>query len=353
MRIIIAVVLAALFLICILMDQAYRALPIKELRRRARHGHSPEAKAIYKMASFGKSVEALLWIIGTISVAALFLMAASQSGWLAILLVVLASWIMATSSPLEKLDGALGKLAAKLSPLFVILLSYGQPLLGRLVMRRRPKNHAKIYEKDDLVELLRAQSNYTDTRLKNEELELAAGALSFAAKPVSEIMLPASEIKYVSAGSAVGPLLMDELHKSGASYFPVTKTASSDKPEVIGTLYLRDVVNHKDLGTVREVMHGSIEYINESQNLYEALSAFMKVQTHMFLVVDSFGEIVGMLTLDKVLEQILGKLPQSNFDNYENPEAVAKIEEYQTVVQEAVEEVVDNQVDEEERHPKD
>jgi Mg2+/Co2+ transporter CorB len=98
-------------------------------------------------------------------------------------------------------------------------------------------------------------------------------------------------------------------------------------------------------------MHKSVEYINDSQNLYEALAAFLKVQTHMFIVVNNFGEIVGTLTLDKVLEQILGKLPESNFDAYENPEAVANIEQYQNVLQAAVEEAVENPENHTRNHP--
>jgi CBS domain containing-hemolysin-like protein len=99
---------------------------------------------------------------------------------------------------------------------------------------------------------------------------------------------------------------------------------------------LRDVMNHKGSGAVRDEMHKNVEYINEDQTLYEALAAFLKVQVQMLVVLNNFGEAAGLLTLDKVLEQILGEVPQTEFDNYEDPEAVAHMEQRQQLAAEPV-----------------
>jgi CBS domain containing-hemolysin-like protein len=318
------------------MDQAVRAMPIKELRRRARHGNHPQAAAIYKVAGYGRSVQALLWILGTASIAILFIMAATTNTWLAVLLVVIASWIMATSHPLSNLDGFLSKVAARLSPFFVFLLSHLNPFLRVLARRRKAQSHTGLYEKEDLLELLKEQSLH-ESRINAQDLQVAAGALNFTDRPVREIMQPDSEVKYVGVSTSIGPLLMDELHKSGGNCFPVIKSSSSEKKEVVGTLYLRDIMNHKGSGTVREEMHKNVEYINEDQTLYEALAAFLKAQTQMFVVLNNFGEIAGLLTLDRVLEQILGEIPQTEFDGFEDPDAVAHVERRQQLVAEPVE----------------
>jgi CBS domain containing-hemolysin-like protein len=334
-RIIIPVILALVFLLSVLIDQAVRSMPIKELRRRARHGNHPEEAAIYKVAGYGRSVQALLWILGTASVAGLFLMAISASTGIAVLLVIIASWIMAVSHPLSRLDGFLGKMAAKSSPLFVFLLSHLNPILRPLAKARKTKPHTGLYEKEDLLELLNNQRQH-ESRINPQDLQLATGALNFADRLVREIMLPDSEVKYVSASAAIGPLLMDELHKSGGNCFPVVKSANAEKKEIVGTLYLRDVMNHKGSGAVRDEMHKNVEYINEDQTLYEALAAFLKVQVQMLVVLNNFGEAAGLLTLDKVLEQILGEVPQTEFDNYEDPEAVAHMEQRQQLAAEPV-----------------
>ena len=66
-------------------------------------------------------------------------------------------------------------------------------------------------------------------------------------------------------------------------------------------------------------------FINEDSNLRQALSAFLKTHHHLLIVVNSFEEMVGVLSLEDVLEQILGKQIVDEFDSYDNLRAVASI----------------------------
>lgn len=210
------------------------------------------------------------------------------------------------------------------TPALAGVLRYLHPVVVRvkhLFHRYQPfTKHTGLYEQEDLIDLLKYQANQADNRMSKEQIDIAVHALSFGDKLVREVMTPRRMIKAVSVNEAVGPLLMTELHASGHSRFPVYQ----DKPDnIVGMLYLRDVVGAKEGGHVKGVINKDLFYLHEEQNLYQALQAFLKTHHHLFLVVNSFEELVGLLTLEDILEQILGKPIVDEFDQYDDLRAVA------------------------------
>jgi CBS domain containing-hemolysin-like protein len=121
---------------------------------------------------------------------------------------------------------------------------------------------------------------------------------------------------------------MDELHATGFSRFPVAKagTAGSAQPQIVGTLFLKDLVGYTGSGRVAGMMQSKVYYVNETQSLRDALAAFLKTHHHLFVVVNNFEEIVGVLSVEDVLEQILGSEIVDEFDKYDDLRAVAGLE---------------------------
>jgi CBS domain containing-hemolysin-like protein len=223
---------------------------------------------------------------------------------------------------------SLGTLLARwCAPLLAWLLRHLYPILSRIADKtakyRVLRLHSRVYEKEDLVELLNRQSQQADNRISDETLQLAKNALTFGDKIVRDIMTPRKVVQFVDADEAVGPVLMDELHKSGHSRFPVFENT---KDKVIGTLFLRDVMNLKaDSGnTVRNVMHKKIYYMHDEEPLSSALQAFLKTHHHLFMVVNNFEDSIGVITLEDVLEQIIGQPIVDEFDQYDDLRAVAR-----------------------------
>jgi len=182
------------------------------------------------------------------------------------------------------------------------------------------------YEQNDLLEFLSKQNQQIDNRIRQSDLAIAQGALVFGDKLVRDIMTPRRKLKIVAADENIGPLLMDELHKSGHSRFPVSKDKTSAKdstPAIVGTLYLKDIVGYEGSGKVKDLTRKDVYYINEDSNLRQALSAFLKTHHHLLLVVNNFEEIVGVLSIEDVFEQIIGQPIVDEFDNYEDLRAVA------------------------------
>lgn len=160
-----------------------------------------------------------------------------------------------------------------------------------------------------------------DTDLSAEELRIVRHALSFGEKTVHDIMTPRSVVISVREEEVLSPVLLDELHKSGHSRFPVFATNGL---EAVGLLYIKDLMDIGAHAMVREVMRHPIHYVNEERELDHVLQAFIRTKQHMFLVVNGFAEITGLITIEDVVEQILGKPIIDEFDRYDSMREVAE-----------------------------
>src|SRR5438552_2208496 len=124
MKLLLVMLLALIFLVAVLLDKTYRAVPLKELRRRARSGHDKTAAAIYKMAAYGPSLELFLWLIGALGAAGLIILAAKTAWWLGLLLILGASWFMWLGQPLKDYGSWPWLIAGTLAPAVGKLLSW-------------------------------------------------------------------------------------------------------------------------------------------------------------------------------------------------------------------------------------
>lgn len=321
--------LVIVYLKSLLIYKTYHALPLQELRRRAR-SKDKKATALYKVAVFDGSLDLLLWFFGSAGAAGMVLIAAHAAWWLAFIVAMAAAWL-AVWLPKPKVDGWLWNLNAWTARYTAAILTFAQPVLtalGALVPKHRYLTvHTGLYEKEDLLDLLNDQNHQLDNRISEQELMMAFAALTFGEKKVSSAMTPRRKVMWVAASEPIGPMLMDDLHKSGFSRFPVVKTADKKtEPEVVGTVYLKDLIGHEDTGKVKDLMQSKAYFINEAQTLHQALDGFLKTHHHLLVVVNNFEEVVGVLTLEDVLEQIIGKQIVDEFDKYDSLRAVAGIE---------------------------
>jgi len=317
------VLLALGVLKCIVLYKVYRSVPALEIKRRAKTTDK-RAAALHKVSAYGKSVDVLLWLVGTACFIVLAIWSARTNWWLAAIVMVVTAWLMVWVK--FPVNGWAGGLAAFAAPAYSKIFYYLDPVLSRL-SRIFPHNlsvHTGLYERRDLTELLGNQYKQSDNRIPESDLKIAYNSIVFGDKTVGKIMTPLSKVKMVGANDTIGPLLMDELHKSGFSRFPVVKdTAKSAPLQIVGTLYINDLIGYEGGGKVKDLASNKVDFINEDSNLREALGAFLKTHHHLMIVVNNFEEVVGMLSLEDVLGQIIGKNKFDDFDSYQDPKAVA------------------------------
>lgn len=320
---IIAGILLLNAILAVVVRKTYFAVPLVELRRRARAGDEL-ANVLYRSASYDGSLRLLLWIIITFSSSASFVMFARQAAvWLSLLVVVIALWLAFSWIPKSRVTTLGNKLTVIVTPSIAWLLNYLHPVLSRgsvLVSGRYAKPHTGLYERSDLIELIERQELQPDNRLAILELAIATRALHFPDRKVADIMIGRKSIKIINTDDTIGPILIDELHKSGQAVALVSETP---KGPIIGSLQFKDL-NLNTQGKVGNVMNPKVYYLHENDSLSEALHAFIVTNQSLFVVVNNAEENVGVITVQKILEQLLGHIPGDDFDEYASATSVAQ-----------------------------
>lgn len=202
-------------------------------------------------------------------------------------------------------------------PALVRLSAKLHPVLKWFVRETSPKEY-RVHSKEEFVYLAGMATGI----LSKEEIALIYSGLSFHDKSVHEIMTPQSVIECAAQEDIVGPVLLYQMHTSGHSRFPVI---DGDINHIVGILYLHDLVPlAKETKTVKQVMQSRVFYIRDDAPLDRALRAFLRTHHHMCIVVNEYRETVGVLTLEDVIEALLGRKIIDEFDEYDDLRAVAE-----------------------------
>jgi len=147
---------------------------------------------------------------------------------------------------------------------------------------------------------------------REEGIILGAAALSN--RPVKTIMLPAEDISMLNADDS----LMDSLlaaHLDMHTRFPVTERPA-DPQGIIGYVTFKDIVSHMRLAphqpSVRAILR-SMPSLPDTTPIAACLEKMMHEHTHIALIKDNGGRVIGMITLEDILEELVGDI-QDEFD---------------------------------------
>ncbi|MFZ5658089.1 MAG: HlyC/CorC family transporter [Pseudomonadota bacterium] len=172
--------------------------------------------------------------------------------------------------------------------------------------------------REDLVELLRdAQA---DGLIAADTLRMMEGAIAVSDMTVGDVMIPRSQMVSLPAEARFLDL-MKMVVESGHSRFPVH---GEDKDEVLGILLakdlLRGVVSDHGPATIHELLRPAV-LIPESKRLDVLLREFRSSRNHMAIVIDEHGGVAGLVTIEDVLEQIVGEIDDEH-DEAADPNAL-------------------------------
>ena len=169
---------------------------------------------------------------------------------------------------------------------------------------------------------LRHLVDESDDVLTPDEKNLIVHGLSFSDKLVNTVMTSRGMISSIKKSEFLGPLTLNDLHKVGHSRLPVI---DDDIDHVVGILYLNGLLalDIKRSVTAEKAMEPKVYYIREDQTLSHALAAFLRTHHHLFIVVNQSRETVGLLTLQDVIEALIGHKIVDEFDAHDDLRAVA------------------------------
>ena len=174
--------------------------------------------------------------------------------------------------------------------------------LGRIgdKLSREPR------DRDQLMELLR----YAEQRqlLDPYALVMIEGVLDVSEMQVRDVMIPRAQMVIIGHDKTpeeIVPIVVESAH----SRFPVI---GENKDEVIGILLAKDLLTHfaapgESEFNLRDVLRPAV-FIPESKRLNMLLREFRTSRNHMAIVVDEYGGVAGLVTIEDVLEEIVGEI---------------------------------------------
>ncbi|WP_435627351.1 HlyC/CorC family transporter [Candidatus Ferrigenium straubiae] len=158
-------------------------------------------------------------------------------------------------------------------------------------------------DREQLIQLL--HSAYERTLLDADALSMMEGVLQVSERQVREIMIPRAQMDVIDISEPPEkfiPFVIETAH----SRFPVT---DGDKDNIIGILLAKDLLRYYagEEFNVRDMLRPAV-FVPESKRLNVLLRDFRSNRNHIALVADEYGGVSGMVTIEDVLEQIVGDI---------------------------------------------
>ncbi len=168
--------------------------------------------------------------------------------------------------------------------------------LGHL-LTGEPRNAGELLE-----ELRESQTNGL---LTSETFAMIEGAMRVTEMVVADVMVPRAQMVMLDVDDDL-PKILDTVVESGHSRFPVH---GEDKDEILGILLAKDLLRRDQGGAldVRALLRRAV-MIPESMRLNVLLAEFRRSRNHMAVVVDEYGGVAGLVTIEDVLEEIVGEI---------------------------------------------
>jgi len=168
-------------------------------------------------------------------------------------------------------------------------------------------------DREQLISLLR--SAYQRNLLDADALSIIEGALTVSEMQVRDIMIPRAQMDVIDINDPVEKFI-PEIISTAHSRFPVI---DQNRDDIIGILLAKDLLRHyagEEEFNVREMLRPAV-FVPESKRLNVLLREFRASRNHMAIVADEYGGVAGLVTIEDVLEQIVGEIE----DEYDFDEA--------------------------------
>jgi magnesium and cobalt transporter len=172
-------------------------------------------------------------------------------------------------------------------------------------------------DREDLLEMLR--DAHERKLLDADALSIFEGALQVAEMTVSDVMVPRSQMDVIELDDEPAEVIT-EMVETRHSRYPVI---GESRDEVVGILLAKDLLAYlvnADAFSLKAVLRPAV-FVPETKRLNVLLREFRSQRNHMAIVIDEHGSVAGLVTLEDVLEQIVGEI----IDEYDYDEEADNI----------------------------
>lgn len=286
-----------------------------DLKRKAEMGDK-RAKKIYPVRKRGNLLLVTL-LLGNVAVnaAIAIFMGSIASGVLAGLVSTLLITIFGEIVPqaiFSRFALSVGSKVVWLVKIFIVILYPIAAPMAFIIDKVLGEELPTIYSKRELRKIITEHSDNTDSDIEEDEANIARGAFTFGDKTVKEVMVPRSKVITLSGNDVLNKKTIRMLGKHS---FPRIPVLDNKGLVVHGVIYTYDLLNLANLHKKAiDVCHKKVIFVNENEKLDFVLNEFIKKKYHMFIVINEFKEYSGVITIEDILEEILGQEIVDEFD---------------------------------------
>ena len=207
-----------------------------------------------------------------------------------------------------------------MKPLVKILM-WTSILIGR-ILGVEVKTENIMFTEEDLISFVNVGE--AEGIIEEEEKEMIHSIVGLGETSAKEIMTPRTSMFAVEGNKTLDDI-WDEMIDAGFSRIPVYEETIDN---IIGVLYTKDVLNYLKANStntqVKELVREAY-YVPETKSIIEILQEFKSKKVHIALVLDEYGGIGGVLTIEDLLEEIVGEI-RDEFD-HEEEETIKEIDD--------------------------
>lgn len=196
-----------------------------------------------------------------------------------------------------------------LDVIYVLFWPLAKPM-SKVLNKVIGKEPAQLYSHDEFKQMIHEHAVHPVSKIDFDESRIAHGALEFSQKTAADIATPIDDVVAVELDDELDATLVSHLKQAGHSRVPVCSDG-----ELVGLLYVKDLVGQELPLPVSQAYRDKIHDIDARSHLDTVLSRFIQTRSHLFVVVDADDQQVGIVTLEDVIEEILKREIEDEFDN--------------------------------------
>ncbi len=317
MDLLIIIVLLSISAIFSGLTLGFFSLNKENLKRKAELGDK-QAKKVYKLRKDGNLLLSTL-LIGNVAVntALSIFLGSISSGLAAGIIATSLIVVFGEIAPQAIFSRHALKFGAKLAWLVRIFIFIFYPIsrpIAWMLDKWLGKEMPTIYSKHELIKIIEDHEDSEESDIDVDEEKILKGALSYSSKTVNDILTPRTEIFALSFDQKLTQKNIEKICKKGHSRIPIYK---KDLDSIIGILYVKDLLlnNYKNK-SVKDVARDKIIFVDIDKPLDDLLNAFKATKNHLFIAVDKNGVVSGIVTIEDVLEEIIGSEIVDEYDQY-------------------------------------
>lgn len=205
---------------------------------------------------------------------------------------------------------------------FIFLLN-GSARVFLRIFGVQPASEEQAHSEDEL-KIIMAQS-FQSGEINHTELSFMQNIFAFDERSAKDVMVPRTQIVAFPQDLSCDELLA-ELREHRYTRYPIANHGNKD--DLIGFINAKEILTHYALvGDVKmeDFIH-SLPYFHETTPLQTALMKMQKDRTHIALVIDEYGGTSGIITMEDILEEIVGEI-RDEFDDEEEAEIIKESED--------------------------